>query len=157
MKVYARANTRFDDKEAKLIARFLETHFPDGNFQAKQIVDLARSKTSPIHRFFNWNDSEAAERYRILQAQSMVRCLVVEIDDREVRKYVSPVVVSHGKPKQYCEIERAMADEDIWNQVLARALQDANSWKLRYQNLKELEPIHTEIEKASKKYLKEGN
>lgn len=91
MKVTAREGTRFSDADAKVIQSVLIERFPSGEFSAKEILEVARSNRSPIHKYFNWDDTDAAEKYRLIQAQKMIQCLVVEIDDVEVRKYVTPL------------------------------------------------------------------
>ena len=39
------------------------------NLTAREIVEEARKKNSPLHDFFEWDDSIAAEKYRLAQAR----------------------------------------------------------------------------------------
>jgi hypothetical protein len=45
----------------------------NGNLTDTKILKEAKKKTSPIHNWFEWDDTEAAKAYRIIQAKSMVR------------------------------------------------------------------------------------
>lgn len=47
-----------------------------GKVRPAHVVEAARSKTSPLHRYFTWDDTEAAKKWRIEQA----RQLIVNID-----------------------------------------------------------------------------
>ena len=43
------------------------------------VVKDASSKTSPLHAYFTWDDSEAAHRYRLDEARSLIRNVKVEV------------------------------------------------------------------------------
>jgi|SRR5215471_1558847 len=58
-----------------LIARLADRH--GGAASGPVIVDAARSESSVIHGWFNWNDADAAEEHRRWQAGDLVRSLVV--------------------------------------------------------------------------------
>lgn len=155
-KIESKQKSRFSTKDAKIIKRFLEEKFPEGFVDAKQVLEYARPRNSPIHKYFDWDDRTAAEKYRLQQAQKLIQCVVVEINNKEIRKYVSPVVVNAEGDKAYVEIETARRTPDIWHQVLAKALQEAGFWRQRYLNLKELSSVHVAIERAQKKLKKQG-
>lgn len=155
MKEKAKQKGRFSDKDARAISKFLDAHFPDGFVTAERVLELATPRSSPIHRFFTWDDSEAAKKYRLSQAQKLIQCVVVEIDDLDVRKYTAPVVVSAGGDRAYCEIEKARRTPDIWRQVLSRAMEEAAAYRRRYLNFKELSLIHEAIDKTNKKLSRE--
>ena len=40
------------------------------------VLDAARPPDSPLHGLFVWDDNEAAERYRIIQARGFLRAVV---------------------------------------------------------------------------------
>ena len=67
----------------------------DGALTADAVLDDARDADSPLHGFFEWDDTEAAQRYRIAQARQLIARVKVQIitsDDTEpvrVRAYVS--------------------------------------------------------------------
>ena len=63
-------------KDVKAIKRYLEKQFPEGVFTSKQVLELARPKNSPIHQYFDWDDSHAAELYRLEQARQLIQCVV---------------------------------------------------------------------------------
>jgi len=157
MKVRARAGTPFTDKDAIKISRVFNKIFPSGEVTPDGVLKEASRRSSPLHDYFEWDDTLAANKYRRSQARKMIQSLVVEIDDIPVRKYVSPIIVEAGKPKKYYEIQKAMANKSIWDQVLQQALQEANAFRTRYTHLKELTAIHAAIDKTSKKHRRKNN
>jgi hypothetical protein len=44
--------------------------------QPQDVVDAARDPKHILHGQFNWNDAEAAERYRLIQARELLRIRV---------------------------------------------------------------------------------
>jgi len=52
------------------LSRLYEKH---GKLTAQIVVEAARSKKSPIHDEFEWDDSKAAIRYRLYQARTLIR------------------------------------------------------------------------------------
>lgn len=122
-----------------------------GRLVPRVIVDAARDRHSPLHGFFEWNDSVAAEKYRILQATMLVRHVRVVIEapnmePREVRAYHSPY------PGQgYIRIERVLSDADMRQQLLAQAREDLEAFKRRYEDLRELDQVFSAIDTMIKK------
>lgn len=51
-----------------------------GALKARAVVDESRPEDAPLHPEFLWDDYAAAELYRRVQAQTMIRCHV-SIDD----------------------------------------------------------------------------
>ena len=53
------------------------------NATPKQIVEKARNESTELHKCFDWDDTTAAEKWRIQQARQVVCCLVIkQVDDR---------------------------------------------------------------------------
>lgn len=46
---------------------------------AAVVVEMARPEDSPLHRYFCWDDGEAADRYRLFQAGMLVRRMRVHV------------------------------------------------------------------------------
>ena len=66
----------------------------DGEITAEILLDRAKSSKSQLHAFFNWDDTEAAYLYRIIQAKDLIRrCKVTYLNDFNevitVRAYVN--------------------------------------------------------------------
>jgi len=71
------------DKTVVAALRRLET---DGRLTPDAVVDAARPINSPLHSFFEWDDTAAAHEWRREQARELIRSVTVEVttDDREI-------------------------------------------------------------------------
>lgn len=49
-----------------------------GKVVPANVVDESRSKRAPLHNVFEWNDGAAAQEYRLYQARTLIRAVVVE-------------------------------------------------------------------------------
>lgn len=111
------------------------------------IVKNAKDKESPIHDYFEWDDSDAAHKYRLEQARHLIKRVKVyqaaESGKVLVRAFVSVTKTdTSGKEpleyKIYESIETTFENEERTKQVLADALRELRAWSNKYKNLKEL-------------------
>src|SRR5439155_11109674 len=52
--------------------RAIQNAHPDGRLTASDVLARAADEASPLHAHFTWDDTEAAERYRRLQAAHLI-------------------------------------------------------------------------------------
>ena len=145
-------NGPLKQKDAKVIGVALQQAFPDGKFKPKDVVDIARPKKSPLHKYFDWNDTSAAEKWRIHQARIIISSIEVSIVGSScppVRKWIH---VSLGKNKtSYVDSNTAMKTPELWNQVIQKALDEVIYWRDKYEQYKELSPIVRAINETERK------
>lgn len=132
------------DEDASTIANELAKHFPNGNIQPKEVVEIARSPRSALHTYFEWDDDKAAEAYRVAQARTLIKCIVVEQDGDYTPAY-QHVFVQSANSYNYTTTAICLEDESLWEQVVDQALREAVSWSRRYESYKQLAPIHEAI------------
>lgn len=123
------------------------------------VVNEARDENSPLHPYFDWSDKSAAEKYRLQQAENLIRRFKVQFvtadgQSHTMRRFLNVVVTKHRKAKgaepltyrAYVPAEQAMADDDMRAQVLHEALTMVRSWRQKYGTIQELAPIVHSIE-----------
>lgn len=149
-KYYARPNTQFTDEDAAIIGAYLDEMFPEHNYTPKEIVDLAEDPESPIHEYFEWDNTRAAALYRLQQARKLIGCVVEIVGSTNIPKAVSVVVRTEGgeKKRTYMDTKKAMETPSAWQQVLQEALRQIKAWRERYARFKELEGIFNEVDKT---------
>jgi len=119
-----------------------------GKIHAEDVVRAARPAKSPLHAAFEWDDSEAAEQYRLTQAREVMRSIVVRYvnapaDAPPTRLYVN---VDRGTADSaYMEIAVALGQPEFKDQILERALREAQEYQRRYQDILELSLIFRAI------------
>lgn len=154
-KYRAREGWRISDKDAEVVGRFLEENFPTGNMTALAVVELASHRDCPIHKFFEWDDAKAAHQFRIEQARHLIRSVVVDVGGSEVPAF-HRVHIEESETAEYVEVGRAMADADLWAQVIETAMKEAQAWSARYQTYAQLNKVHKAIQET-KKELERAN
>lgn len=110
--------------EAKIAAeelqRIQEAH---GKLEPQTIVDEARSKNSPIHDAFEWDNNVAGDKYRLQQARLMARSIIVEFADSPdltPRHIFVHVPATEGEKGYYQDVEVAIQNPDEAERALAR-------------------------------------
>jgi hypothetical protein len=122
-----------------------------GILRPADVVVFARDPQTALHAEFEWDDSKAADQYRLEQARLIIRCTVriVSEDSPPIRAYVS-LQTDRRAGDSYRALEDALSDPELRKQLLAQALREADSWRLRYERLVELQPICRAIVRAER-------
>lgn len=105
----------------------------------KQILDFARNPDAELHKCFEWDDSIAAEHYRLQQARMVVCHLVVveETNKQEPQKFRLLQNTDEG----YKPVKKIFQNKTEYEKLLERARAELRAFKERYHNLTELEEI----------------
>ena len=127
----------------------------DGLIKPERVVEAARPKTSPIHDQFEWNNTEAAEKYRLLQASELIRVSVEIIDcggnrDPVVVRAFTSLTTERGENGGYRATVQVLSNKQMREQMLADAIAELQAFERRYAILKEL----AEVFAASRKLRK---
>jgi hypothetical protein len=132
--------SRLNKAQAQLFGEVIERlrTYGDGDI-AKSIVDEARSPRSPLHDFFEWNDTKAAEAYRRSQARQYVRSIEVKITRMgttlQTRAFVPTYRQGGG---EVTNIGTALSDVDLMRRLLAEAQREADIFRRRFETLRSL-------------------
>lgn len=106
-----------------------------GELEPKAVVDTARDARHPLHPHFEWNDSVAADSYRLDQARGIIRIVRVVDDDVSggtSRAFLS-VIGRNGV--SYRTAEDVKKSRDLQAAVLAQAERDLEAFERRYREL----------------------
>lgn len=121
-----------------------------GDITPGAVVDAARSNNSPLHGGFEWDDSEAAEKYRIEQAKYLLRMIVVAVhkpDENKSTPMRAFVSITRDNKPSFVSLKAAMSDADLRAQIVARAKNELRQWADRYRQYEELATICEAIDK----------
>lgn len=119
------------------------------------VVEAAKPKASPLHRYFEWNDSAAAENYRRWQARELILSVhIVDADNPEsgpVRAFVN-VNPEKGDDfiggKGYVFTPTIATRASYQAQVLQYAYQQLLAWKQKFGGFKEFFPVTKAIDRV---------
>jgi hypothetical protein len=88
----------------------------DGRLQPADVVTDARDPTSPLHSHSEWDDSVAAERYRLSQARSLIRSVKINVTVRDmpltVVGYVRDPELQDTRDAGYRNVLQLRTEED---------------------------------------------
>lgn len=126
----------------------------DGILTAEAVVDAARSEASALHSQFEWNDSAAAENYRLWQARRLLNVTVEYIGpvggQLRTRVFVSLTTDRARKDGGYRQIVAVLSDKDQRQQLLADALDEMERFERKYAALQELAEVMTAMRRVRK-------
>lgn len=123
-----------------------------GQVTPADLLAHAKQSNSPLHAAFEWDDSAAAERYRLQQAGHVLRSLVVAVrlhpkaEEKPLRAFVS--VVNRNEVRGYTSLAAALSDQELRAQIVATAWRELQSWRERYADYSELARAHAAIDAA---------
>lgn len=121
----------------------------------RMVLNFARDEDTELHDHFNWDDGDAAERYRLLQAGQLIRAYVVvrSEDQPPIRGLVSLIQDRDYRAKEIGNgprrhIDDVMDDEDMRANLLETALMELRAFKRKYASLQELSSVWNALEKV---------
>lgn len=113
-----------------------------------QILDKARDEKTELHKCFDWNDAEAAEKWRMQQARHIVCNLVIK-EKTDAPKPEVRVFFKTDNESGYKPTVLIMQDKDEYQKLLARALAELNSFRAKYKSLTELDGVFDAIDQLA--------
>lgn len=115
----------------------------DGFVDPAVLVMESKEESAPLHKCFEWNDTEAAKKYRITQAKEIVRSIVTvhETTNTETRAFVSV-------KQEYHPISVVIKQPDAREILLNQALNELRWFERKYSELTELCGVFQEIRKV---------
>ena len=116
----------------------------DGNITSQIFQDASRDKDAPCHQHFEWNQDEAANKYRNIQAGEIIRSISVvrwteEGEKSTVRAFSSvPAPGGASNARVYVSTIEAMEDKDDRTFILQEMLNQLVSMRKRWAQINEL-------------------
>ncbi len=130
--------------------QLIEVH---GYMTAKQLLELARPKNSPLHVLFEWDNTKAAENFRLQQAGTFIRCVRFKVLTEDGVCVVPETISVYHEPgrRGYVPTLTVMSDDELAGQAVAEAKEAYLRLRSRYATFKKLAPIHAAIDRTFRK------
>lgn len=122
----------------------------NGSLTPAMVVDAARPTTSVLHPAFEWDDSEAAERYREAQARQLIGAIVIKVQPQG-EPVMKRAFVSVEKPDAgpgYESRHRVLGEKELRDQVIRQGWTDLDVWLDRYAEFPEFGAVTEAIAAA---------
>lgn len=110
----------------------------EGLLTAEDTVSTAAHPDHPLHREFEWDDTEAAHKYRLVQARCLIRRIVVtgpNEDESPLPKYISLRADRQRQGGGYRETREVVNSKDLLAQLEDTCKKDIDGVLARYEML----------------------
>lgn len=106
------------------------------------LLEASRADDAPLHGEFEWRDDVAAEKYRLSQAQGIIRNLrivITRVDGTEQKE--RSFVVTPDRNSTYVPLQSALTNEVWRSHLLQQAREDMELFQKKYGRLTELADV----------------
>ena len=120
----------------KALAAISEAH--EGRLTPKAVVMAASDDKNPLHKHFEWDEAEAASRWRERQARDIIAAIHVEdadVEEGTARAFLSIADKGGVSYRQHSEVK---ASTDLQLAVLMAAERDLGAFERRYRDLNDI-------------------
>lgn len=127
----------------------------NGRLTPDMVVAAAKSSHSPLHRHFEWDNTIAADAYRLGQARDLVQSIHVEDTKAEVpvaRAFLSIIDPEQGR--SYRTLSDVISSADLQMKVLEEAQRDLLAFERRYRALEDICDLVRSIREKLAKRIK---
>ena len=116
---------------------------------ARQTVAWAKAHPkSALHSRFEWNNTKAGDRYRLWQAQQIIKLVIV--GDAEVPRYVS-LSIDGKRGDGYRDVEQVIDDRVLRARLVDQAFKEFWAVRNRYANLLEFAGVVKAIDELAER------
>lgn len=117
----------------------------DGVIEPETVVEESENPSAPLHSCFEWDDEKAAHKYRITQAQNIIRAIVVVDEEKqpETRAFVNV-------QREYHPVSVVVRNPEKREILLQNALNELRWFERKYNTLQELSAVFSAIEEVTK-------
>ncbi len=179
-KFAVRAGAPFRQKDADVIAPEilrLAQNRGDG-ITKEELLEAARPPRSRLHRYFDWDDKKAAEKWRLKQAGSMLRAfeVIYTVNREERRVNIVEYIVHREEPepvavgaddepevrpqrrgreaprshlrRSYVPITEVLSDAELSQQLVQRARRELQTFRNKYERIRDYVDFRTKFGRA---------
>ncbi len=116
------------------------------SYTPRDVLELARDPKTELHKCFDWDDTSAAEKWRIQQARQVCISFVVRVEKSVEEPKTYRVIQHDHEGKAYKPVVFTVRNEDEYGRLLKQAKAELAQFRSRYKNIAELESVIDEIE-----------
>jgi hypothetical protein len=126
--------------DANLVGQELESIGTD--FKAEDVVNYATNENTELHKCFEWDDKIAGEKYRLVQANSIICSISIVTDEKELdstRAYVNIKTGDSGR--KFKNIAEVIDNDDEYQQLINKAKEEFENCKEKYEKILKLKDL----------------
>jgi len=122
-----------------------------GLITPQAVIERARNPNSSLHSKFEWDDTLAAEKWRIEQARRLLQVTIEYIGENPepVRAFVSLVRDRSGDDTGYRVTSVVVSDKELYAEMLRDAVCEMRVFEQKYRRVKELRHVFAAMKKVN--------
>ena len=97
----------------------------NGKLTPSMVVNAAKPKSAPLHKYFEWDDKKAGHEYRLMQARKIIRVVQVVVDGHKERFIHVPSV--KRQEGQYMPVSVVVEQPDDFTMAMEKAVSRLHS------------------------------
>jgi hypothetical protein len=128
-----------------------------GVISPRSVIEVAKSEDHPLHDYFLWDDTAAANRYRLNQAALLIRRIKIDIikparEPKNIKIETTREFPSLSKLRgkenagSYVALEKVMTNDGMKSDLIETAKQELIAIKKKYQTLVEFTKVWQAID-----------
>lgn len=117
------------------------------NATPQNILEAAKNPDSELHKCFTWDNTIAAEKWRLYEARKVV-CSLVIADKKNNQEPTNIRILHKTNGNGYKPIQFIVQQKDEYQKLLERAFEELRAFKTKYSSLSELEEIMSLIDET---------
>lgn len=118
----------------------------DGVIEPETVVAESQAPSAPLHSCFEWDDEKAAHKYRITQAQGIIRAIVAVDETEQVPETRAFVNVE----REYHPVSVVIQNPGKRDVLLQNALNELRWFEKKYNTLQELSAVFDAIKEVNR-------
>ena len=143
MKIFSWTNTHYV-ADAQLVGEELEQIERNSTITPEHVVEYAeRNKDSELYKCFEWDDSEAAKKWRLQQARLVICSISLEIKEepRKVQRVYVNIKDKDTEERTFKSINEVLKNDEEYQQLVDKAKKELENCKNRYTDLIEKDDL----------------
>jgi len=120
----------------------------EGNLTPALVVDAAKRKDSPLHHYFTWDNSKAAQNYRLLEAAILIRTVRMKISTGDVTHRASAFLLPVRGEGNYRPITEVISNKELADAMLDIARSELTAFKNKFGKLERLAALWPPIDEV---------
>ena len=140
----------------KVIEEILKVKEKKG-LTAEAIIEQAKNKTSSLHNLFDWDNTMAAEKWRLQQARVLINEVKVIVEDQIYYAFENVSVAvneTDATKREYYSRQEIIETESLRAKVVESAYHQLLYWREKYRQYNEFGNIIKEIDAFESKRQK---
>lgn len=134
--------------DANKVGKELEGIEKESELTNYNVLDFAKRNTrSELNKCFEWNDTIAGEKYRLVQANQLLQSISIVISDTEPEEVTKAFVNIKTKEETriFKNIVSVIENDEEYSQLKEKAKRDFISYKNKYDKILKLKDLKSII------------